>query len=134
MSTVATMLTTAPLLGLLGTIWDIMDAFSGIMNATGDQGLASLAPSVSSALLTTVVALLVTVPSLIGYNQLANRIRGMIVRLDNFAAELSGALDRAFVDHRLSTEPFPSISNFAAPSMPSFGGAATGSLPAPGFR
>lgn len=134
MGTIATVLTTAPFLGLLGTIWGIMDAFSGLMHATGEQGLASLAPGVSSALLTTIAGLLVAVPSLIGYNYLVNRIRGMIVRLDNFAAELSGALDKAFVDHRFTAEPLPSISTFAAPSMPSFGGGPTSSMPAPGYR
>jgi biopolymer transport protein TolQ len=134
MGVVATALTTAPFLGLLGTIWGIMDAFSGLLNATGDQGLASLAPGVSSALVTTIAGLLVAVPSIIGYNYLVNRIRGMIVRLDNFAAELSSALDRAFVDHRFQAEALPSISTFAAPSMPSFGGAVTSGMPGPGFR
>jgi biopolymer transport protein ExbB/TolQ len=134
MGTVATVLTTAPFLGLLGTIWGIMDAFSGLMKATTESGLASLAPGVSSALVTTIAGLLVAVPSIVGYNYLVNRIRGMIVRLDNFAAELSASLDRAFVDHRFQGEALPSISTFAAPSMPAFGGAATSAMPAPGLR
>jgi biopolymer transport protein TolQ len=83
---------------------------------------------------TTIAGLLVAVPSIIGYNYLVNRIRGMIVRLDNFAAELSSALDRAFVDHRFQAEALPSISTFAAPSMPSFGGAVTSGMPGPGFH
>jgi biopolymer transport protein TolQ len=133
MGVVATALTTAPFLGLLGTIWGIMDAFSGLMRATTDQGLAALAPGVSSALVTTIAGLLVAVPSIVGYNYLVNRIRGMIVRLDNFAAELSSALDRSFVDHRFSAEPLPSISTFASPSMPGFGGAASSQLPTSGL-
>lgn len=130
MGPVATFMTAAPYLGLLGTIWGIMDAFSGLLRATTEQGLASLAPGVSSALMTTIAGLVVVVPGIIGHNHLVNRIRGMTVRLDNFAAEFSAALDRAFVDHRYQAEALPSISTFAPPSMPAFGGAAASTVPA----
>ncbi|MFM2166179.1 MAG: Biopolymer transport protein ExbB [Verrucomicrobiota bacterium] len=134
MGTVAMVLTTAPFLGLLGTIWGIMDAFGGLMKATTEGGVAALAPGVSSALVTTIAGLLVAVPSIIGYNHLVNQIRGMIVRLDNFAAELSASLDRSFVDHRFQGDALPSISTFSVPSMPAFGGAATSAIPSPGLR
>jgi len=125
---VATALSSAPFLGLLGTIWGVMDAFSGLVSANADAGLVALAPGVSSALLTTVVGLLVAIPSMIGYNYLVNRIRGMIVRLDNFAAELSGVLDRAFVDHRFTADALPSMASLGSPSMPAFSGAPSNPL------
>lgn len=115
---VATALTAAPFLGLLGTVWGVMDSFGAIVEAGEGAGLQSLAPGVSAALVTTVVGLLVAIPSMIGYNFLVNRIREMIVRLDNFASELSGLLDRQFVDHRQAAEELPSMGSMGTASMP----------------
>ncbi|WP_461785122.1 MotA/TolQ/ExbB proton channel family protein [Prosthecobacter sp.] len=122
----ATALSAAPLLGLLGTVWGLLDAFSTMTNT--DATLAALAPGVTTALVTTVLGLLVACPSLLGYNGLVNRIRGMVVRLDNFASELSAALDRAFVDHRFTNETLPSMGSLGAPSMPTFSGVGAGPL------
>jgi biopolymer transport protein TolQ len=122
MGLVSTAVSAAPFLGLLGTIWGILDAFSSLATRGHELGILSLAPGVSSALITTLAGLLVAVPSLLGHNYLVHRIRGMIVRLDNFAAELSVALDRAFVDHRFNVEPLPPLGSFGNPSMPSFSG------------
>jgi biopolymer transport protein TolQ len=121
-----TALSAAPLLGLLGTVWGLLDAFS-TMTST-DATLAALAPGVTTALVTTVLGLLVAVPSLLGYNGLVNRIRGMVVRLDNFASELSAALDRAFVDHRFTNETLPSMGSLGVPTMPTFSGVGAGPL------
>ena len=122
----ATALSAAPLLGLLGTVWGLLDAFS-TMTST-DATLAALAPGVTTALVTTVLGLLVAVPSLLGYNGLVNRIRGMVVRLDNFASELCAALDRAFVDHRFTNETLPSMGSLGVPTMPTFSGVGAGPL------
>ena len=122
----ATALSAAPLLGLLGTVWGLLDAFS-TMTST-DATLAALAPGVTTALVTTVLGLLVAVPSLLGYNGLVNRIRGMVVRLDNFASELSAALDRTFVDHRFTNETLPSMGSLGVPTMPTFSGVGAGPL------
>ena len=122
----ATALSAAPLLGLLGTVWGLLDAFSSMTNT--EVTLAALAPGVTTALVTTVLGLLVACPSLLGYNGLVNRIRGMVVRLDNFASELSAALDRAFVDHRFTNETLPSMGSLGVPSMPTFSGVGAGPL------
>jgi biopolymer transport protein ExbB/TolQ len=122
----ATALSAAPLLGLLGTVWGLLDAFSTMTNT--DATLAALAPGVTTALVTTVLGLLVACPSLLGYNGLVNRIRGMVVRLDNFASELSAALDRAFVDHRFTNETLPSMGSLGVPTMPTFSGVGAGPL------
>ncbi len=120
MSWVATALSGAPFVGLLGTVWGLLDSFSMLTGATGDTTLSTLAPGITTALVTTLLGLLVALPSMIGYNHLVSRIRGLIVRMDNFAAELSAALDRTFVDHRFTNETLPSMSSLGAPSMPAF--------------
>ncbi len=88
----------APFLGLLGTVWGVMDAFSGIA-AAGNANLAAMAPGVSGALITTVVGLLVAIPAMFGYNFLVASIRAMIVESDNFAAELSSEIEHRYVEH-----------------------------------
>lgn len=77
----------APFLGLLGTAWGVMDAF-GSMAVGGSASLQSLAPGVSGALLTTVAALLVAIPSVFGYNFLASKTKQMVIELENFASVL----------------------------------------------
>ena len=67
MGLLATAVTTAPFLGLLGTVWGVMESFGG-MAVTGSAMLSAVAPGISGALLTTVVGLLVALPSAIGYN------------------------------------------------------------------
>lgn len=88
----------APFLGLLGTVWGVMDAFSGIAQS-GSANLAAMAPGVSGALITTVVGLLVAIPAMFGYNFLVTSVRSMIVQAENFAAELSSEIEHKFVDH-----------------------------------
>ena len=86
----------APFVGLLGTVWGVMDAFGGIA-AAGTANLAALAPGVSGALITTVTGLLVAIPAMFGYNFLVNTVRSMIVSCDNFAAEFSSELEHRYV-------------------------------------
>jgi biopolymer transport protein TolQ len=130
MSWVATTLSSAPFLGLLGTVWGILDTFSLMTSASSTATLATLAPGITTALVTTVLGLLVAIPSMVAYNALVNRIRGMVVRLDNFASELNAGFDRTFVDHRFSNEALPSMSALGSPSMPAFTGTSTSPLPA----
>jgi len=87
-----------PFLGLLGTVWGVMDAFSGIA-AAGTANLAAMAPGVSGALITTVVGLLVAIPAMFGYNFLVTSLRSIIVQADNFAAELSSEIEHRYVEH-----------------------------------
>lgn len=84
----------APFLGLLGTVWGVMDAF-GSMTVQGTSSLQNLAPGVSGALLTTVAGLLVAIPSVFGYNYLLSSIKQMIVDLENFASAL---IDRVEIE------------------------------------
>jgi len=101
----ATAVSGSPFLGLLGTVWGVMDAFTGVAEA-GAPNLASMAPGVSGALITTVTALCVAIPAMFGYNFLVTRIRGMIVEMDNFAAELASEFEHKFVDHAVRESAF----------------------------
>jgi len=92
----------APFLGLLGTVWGVMDTFSGIAMA-GHPDIAAMAPGVSGALITTVTGLLVAIPAMFGYNFLVVTLRGLIVELDNFAAELASAFDHRYLDTAMPT-------------------------------
>ena len=99
----ATAVSGSPFLGLLGTVWGVMDAFSGVAVA-GTASLGAMAPGVSGALITTVTALCVAIPAMFGYNFLVTSIRSLIVEMDNFAAELASDFEHKFVDHG-SREP-----------------------------
>jgi len=94
----ATAVSGAPFLGLLGTVWGVMETF-GDVAAAGSANLAAMAPGVSAALITTVTGLLVAIPAMFGYNYLVTTIRAMIVELDNFSAELASEFEHKYVDH-----------------------------------
>jgi biopolymer transport protein TolQ len=83
----------APFLGLLGTVSGVMDSF-GSMASAGAALLSEVAPGISAALLTTVVGLIVALPSSIGYNVLSTHIRRLTVMMDNFAQELTCDIER----------------------------------------
>ena len=64
----------APFIGLLGTVWGVMDTFAMVGQA-GRAEFATMAPGVSAALITTVAGLLVAIPSMFGYNFLVHTLR-----------------------------------------------------------
>lgn len=90
----------APFLGLLGTVWGVMDAFGAVALAA-QQGvrpdIGVMAPGVSAALSTTVAGLLVAIPSMFGYNWLVHSLRVAAVELDNFAQSLASRMETEFL-------------------------------------
>ncbi|HEX5220331.1 MAG TPA: MotA/TolQ/ExbB proton channel family protein [Verrucomicrobiae bacterium] len=86
----------APFLGLLGTVWGVMDTFAGIARA-GTASMAAMAPGVAAALVTTVAGLLVAIPSMFGYNWLVHNLRVRTVELDNFAQELVSKMETEYL-------------------------------------
>ncbi|MEP6810111.1 MAG: MotA/TolQ/ExbB proton channel family protein [Chthoniobacterales bacterium] len=96
----------APFLGLLGTVWGVMDTFTDVAVA-GSSNLTTMAPGVSGALITTVMSLCVAIPAMFGYNFLVTSIRGMIVEMDNFAAELASEFEHKYVDHTARVQEYP---------------------------
>jgi biopolymer transport protein ExbB/TolQ len=90
----------APFLGLLGTVWGVMSAFSYVAMETavgGRADLATMAPGVAAALITTVAGLLVAIPSMFGYNWLVHNLRVLTVQLDNFAQELVSKMETEYL-------------------------------------
>jgi biopolymer transport protein TolQ len=89
----ATFGSVSPLLGLLGTVLGVMDAFIGI--AIGGSGnIAAVAPGVAEALVTTVGGLAVAVPAVMAYNLYVNRLGLFAGELEGFAQEIIGTLAR----------------------------------------
>ena len=89
----ATFGSVSPLLGLLGTVLGVMDAFIGI--AVGGSGnISAVAPGVAEALVTTVAGLAVAVPAVIAYNIFVNRLGVFAGELEGFAQEIIATLAR----------------------------------------
>jgi len=87
----------APFLGLLGTVWGVMQTFGGIAQQ-GSATMAAMAPGVAAALITTVAGLLVAIPSMFGYNWLVHNLRVRTVELDNFAQELVSKMETEYLE------------------------------------
>jgi len=82
-----------PFIGLFGTVWGIMNAFTGIA-ATGSATLATVAPGIAEALVATAAGLLAAIPAVMAYNYFLNRIRGIHTRIDSFTVEFINFLER----------------------------------------
>lgn len=93
MSTIGTFTSTAPSIGLFGTVWGVMEAFMA-MASSGSAMITSVAPGISGALLTTVLGLFIAIPSSVGYNMLSDRTRASIVKTENFTDELLANIAR----------------------------------------
>jgi biopolymer transport protein TolQ len=84
---------TAPLLGLLGTVWGIMVAFWSV-RMQGYTSLSVVAPGISAALTTTVGGLVTAIPAAIAYNSLLNRVRILSSELECFASGFTSIVRR----------------------------------------
>lgn len=83
----------SPLMGLLGTVLGVMEAFIGI--STGGSGnISAVAPGVAAALVTTVFGLAVAIPAIFAYNIFANRLGLFAGELEGFAHEVIGTMAR----------------------------------------
>lgn len=83
----------SPLLGLMGTVIGVMNAFLGI-TATGSANIGAVAPGVAEALITTVVGLAVAIPAVIAYNYFVARLNLVSGELEGFSSEFIGTLAR----------------------------------------
>ena len=95
MSWLATTASVSPFIGLFGTVWGIIDAFSGLGTA-GAASLHAVAPGISEALFTTAAGLVTAIPAVIFYNQFLQNIRDLGQRLDTFALEVAGQIEKTF--------------------------------------
>ncbi|HOW65138.1 MAG TPA: MotA/TolQ/ExbB proton channel family protein [Candidatus Paceibacterota bacterium] len=88
-----------PFIGLLGTVWGVMETFSGIAKVQA-ASLIAMAPGVAGALIATVVGLFVAIPAMFAYNYMITTIRAITQELDNFTAEYYASLEHNYVDNR----------------------------------
>ena len=91
MGFIATIVALEPMLGLLGTVWGVLDAFAE-MGTEGSANLATIAPSISSALVTTVVGLIVAIPGILLHMHLNATVRGITSDIEGFSDELIGRI------------------------------------------
>lgn len=88
-----------PFIGLLGTVWGVMETFSGIAKANS-ASLTAMAPGVAGALIATVVGLFVAIPAMFAYNFMVTSIRAITQELDGFASRFALHIDHAYVENR----------------------------------
>jgi len=91
----ATTASVTPFIGLFGTVWGIMTSFEGIAQ-TGSTNLATVAPGISDALVTTALGLFAAIPAVIFYNHLSNRVKNLGAQMDDFAMEFLNICERNF--------------------------------------
>jgi biopolymer transport protein TolQ len=82
----ATTGSTAPFIGLFGTVWGIMGSFHGI-SKMGSASLAVVAPGISEALIATAIGLIAAIPAVVAYNHFLNKVNILIGEMDNFSQE-----------------------------------------------
>jgi biopolymer transport protein TolQ len=92
-----------PFIGLLGTVWGVMETFSGIAKVQA-ASLIAMAPGVAGALIATVVGLFVAIPAMFAYNYMITTIRAITQELDNFTSEYATAIEHKYIDHRPVSE------------------------------
>lgn len=93
LSTLATVGSISPYVGLFGTVWGIMNAFSGLGNVQ-QATLAMVAPGIAEALVATAVGLFAAIPAVIAYNRYADQLSRIELRYDSFMDELTTILQR----------------------------------------
>lgn len=95
MSTLATIASVSPFIGLFGTVWGVMDAFAGLGEA-GTASLRAVAPGIAEALITTAAGLFAAIPALIAYNHFLHGIRSLATRMSDFASEFVAKIETLY--------------------------------------
>jgi biopolymer transport protein TolQ len=93
LATLATVGSTSPYVGLFGTVWGIMNAFTGL-GQVQQATLAMVAPGISEALVATAVGLFAAIPAVVAYNRFADQVGRLEARFDAFMEEFSTILQR----------------------------------------
>ena len=88
-----------PFIGLFGTVWGVMDAFTGL-GAAGAASLRAVAPGIAEALITTAAGLFTAVPAVIAYNHFLHDIRDLSLRMDSFALEVTSVIEKLYPGQR----------------------------------
>lgn len=89
----STIVSLAPFLGLLGTVWGILLTFAELQTNSGGGGQGIVLSGISLALATTVLGLIDAIPALIGYNYLKNSVRDFQTDMEGFSNELLASVE-----------------------------------------
>ncbi|HSE83987.1 MAG TPA: protein TolQ [Thermodesulfobacteriota bacterium] len=90
----ATTGSTAPFIGLFGTVWGIMTSFIGLASREGVPTLQAVAPGIAEALIATAVGLAAAIPAVVAYNYFVNRVRRISIEMESFSAEFLNVVER----------------------------------------
>jgi len=85
-----------PFIGLFGTVWGVMDAFSGLGTA-GAASLRVVAPGIAEALISTAAGLFTAIPAVIAYNHFIHHIKELGARMDNFTVEVAALIEKQYL-------------------------------------
>ena len=92
----ATTASTAPFIGLFGTVWGIMTAFRGLSTTTSSS-IQAVAPGIAEALVATAVGLAAAIPAVMMYNRFARQVRVLTAEMDTFSSEFLNIAERHFL-------------------------------------
>ena len=99
LDTLATIASVSPYIGLLGTVWGIMNSFQSL-SQTSQTTIALVAPGISEALIATALGLIAAIPALIAYNKFSSDISKIILRYENFSEEFTELLQRSHIPEK----------------------------------
>jgi biopolymer transport protein TolQ len=103
LSFLATTGSTAPFVGLFGTVWGIMESFRGI-GMKGSASLAVVAPGISEALIATAVGLAAAIPAQVAFNHFNNKAQELRSEMDTFAADFLSRVMRYFIKKNVNPD------------------------------
>jgi len=92
----ATTASTAPFVGLFGTVWGIMNAFRGL-SLVRSSSIQAVAPGIAEALIATAVGLAAAIPAVMAYNYFSRQVRVLTADMENFSAEFLNIAERHFL-------------------------------------
>ena len=98
LSFLATVGSVSPYVGLFGTVWGIMHAFTGLA-ALAQVTLSTVAPGIAEALVATAIGLFAAIPAVVAYNRFAREIDKIAIALETFIEEFSNILQRNLTAH-----------------------------------
>ena len=90
----ATTGSTAPFIGLFGTVWGIMTSFIGLAGGEGVPTLQVVAPGIAEALIATAIGLAAAIPAAVAYNYFISKVKKIDVEMENFSQEFLNVVER----------------------------------------
>lgn len=92
----ATTGSTAPFIGLFGTVWGIMTSFIGLAGSEGVPSLDVVAPGIAEALIATAIGLAAAIPAAVAFNYFLSKVKKIDLEMENFSADFLNVVERYF--------------------------------------